>query len=180
MKYLIVAVFCMLAAIQIEAQKPPKAQSPAKLAKEAAELEKQGNYLKAAVYYETAYADKEDNLEWIYKAGNCYLYVRDYANAAKCLADVKEQDGNSKFDRPGYKYAIALKQSGQYDEARTAFEDFIAQYKGADAEKMRKIVDTEIKGCSFATKNKETIDPSIIVQHLPAAINTEQIGRAHV
>jgi WD40-like Beta Propeller Repeat len=177
MKYLILTIFCMLAASS-QAQKPPKAQSPAKLAKEAAELEKQGNYMKAAVYYETAYAEKEENLEWIYKAGSCYLYVRDYANAAKCLADVKEQDANPKFEKPGYKYAIALKQTGQYDEARAAFEEFIAQYKGADVEKMRKIVDTEIKGCAFALKNKETIDPATTIQHLPAAVNTEQMDFA--
>jgi tetratricopeptide (TPR) repeat protein len=179
MKYLILALFCMLA-VQSQAQKPPKTQSSAKLAKEAAELEKQGNYMKAAVYYETAYAEKEENLEWIYKAGTCYLYVRDYANAAKCLADVKEQQSNAKFDKPAYKYAIALKQSGQYNEARAAFEEFIAQYKGADLEKMRKIVDTEIKGCSFALKNKETATATTSIIHLPAAINTEQMDFAPV
>lgn len=181
MKRLIIFCLCSLAWGQwAEAQKPEKSKSPSKLAKEAAELEKKGDYQKAAVYYETAYIQKEDNLEWIYSAGRCYLYVRDYANAAKCLADVKDQDKNPKFDKPGYKYALALKQSGQYTEAIDAFQQFIADYKGGDAETMRKVVDTEIKGCNFAIKAKEATNEDIQIEHLPAVVNTDKVEFAPI
>lgn len=183
MKKIFFYCFCMLAACQVamaQPSKPDKSKSPAKLAKEAAELEKAGDYMKAAVYYETAYTQKEENLEWVYNAGRCYLYVRDYANAAKCLADVKDQDKNPKFDKPGYKYALALKQSGQYSEAIDAFQQFIADYKGGDAEAMRKIVDTEIKGCNFGIKAKESTTDGIELEHLPAVVNTEKVEFAPI
>ncbi len=174
-------IFCAALLLSQWAQaQPEKSKSPAKLAKEAAAFEKEGQFQKAAIYYETAYVQKEENLEWIYNAGRCYLYVRDYANAAKCLADVKDQDKNPKFDKPGYKYALALKQSGQYAEAADAFQQFIADYKGADAEILRKVVDTEIKGCNFALKAKETTNQEVQLEHLPAVVNTEKIEFAPI
>ncbi len=178
MKRIFLLFFAAFACVQMASAQPDKGgktKSPAKLAKEAAELEKAGDYMKAAVYYETAYIEKEDNLEWIYNAGRCYLYVRDYANAAKCFADVKDQDKNPKFDKPGYRYALALKQSGQYEEAIDAFQQFIADYKGADADNLRKIVDTEIKGCNFALKAKENTTQGIAIEHLPSVINTDKV-----
>lgn len=180
MKSLLFVFLCLVVANDLIAQKPEKTKSPSKLAKEAADFEKSGDLLKAAVYYESAFAQKEDNLEWMYQAGRCYLFVRDYANAAKCLERVKDQEANPKFDKPGYKYALALKQAGQYGKAREAFEAFVGRYNGADAENMRKIVDTEIKGCNYAIKALEAVDNSIALQHLPSSINTEKVEFAPI
>ena len=180
MKRTILYCLCLFLALPLLNAQKDKGKSPAKLAKEAQELEKLGDYQKAAVYYETAYVQKEDNLEWIYNAGRCFLYVRDYANAAKCLEKVKDQDKNPKMDKPGYKYALALKQSGQYEQAIEAFQKFSANYKGADAEALRKIVDTEIKGCNFALKAQDYTTEGISIEHLPSAINTEKVEFAPI
>lgn len=180
MKRTILYCLCLFLALPLLNAQKDKGKSPAKLAKEAQDLEKTGDFQKAAVYYETAYVQKEDNLEWIYNAGRCFLYVRDYANAAKCLEKVKDQDKNPKMDKPGYKYALALKQSGQYEEAINAFQTFIANYKGADAEALRKVVDTEIKGCNFALKAQDYTTEGISIEHLPSAINTDKVEFAPI
>lgn len=181
MKKIILGTFCaFFMGVYTQEVQAQKDKSPAKLAKEAAEFEKAGDYLKAAVYYETAYNKKTDNIEWVYQAGRCFLYMRDYTNAVKCLEKVKDQDANTKFDKPGYKYALALKQTGQYEKARQQFEEFIAQYKGADAEVLRKIVEAEVKGCNFALKASESTDAGVALQHLPALINTDKIEFAPI
>ncbi|MCH2044420.1 MAG: outer membrane peptidoglycan-associated protein [Saprospiraceae bacterium] len=153
-------------------QAPPTLKNPKKLVKDAAEYEKSGDYFRAAVYYEAAYSLKEDKADYIYDAGRCYLEIRDYANAAKCLEKVK--DKNKDFDKPGYKYAISLKQNGQYNEAKTAFTGFISSYNGDDKLEMKDRVETEIKGCNFALKAQDYTDPTIFIKHLPTTINTDK------
>ncbi|MCP4438681.1 MAG: tetratricopeptide repeat protein [Aureispira sp.] len=143
-----------------------------KRAKEAAEYEKSGDFNSAAVFYEGIYAEKPDKEEYIYKAGNCYYLIRDYANAVKCLEKVKEK--NEEYDKPGYKYAICLKQSGQPEKAKIAFDEFIRAYKAEDKDVIKELVETEIKGCNFALKAKEFTSSTISLQHLDANINTDK------
>merc|ERR1711935_202815 len=88
----------------------------------AANFEKSGDFYQAAIFYEAAFAAKSTKKEYIYKAGNCYFKLRDYANASKCLKNV--QDANDKYDKPGYKYALSSKQNGQHNEASKAFQAF--------------------------------------------------------
>jgi len=162
-----------LLATGLMAQEPPQ-KSWKKLMKEAEEFEKLGDLYRAAQYYESAYAQKIDKKDLMYHAGKCYLETRDYANAAKCLELVKEEHTNTNYIQPGFKYARALKQTGQYEEAKDAFTKFINAYNGADKEKMREIVDTEIQGCNFALKAQEYTNANITVQHLDPNVNTDR------
>lgn len=143
-----------------------------KRVKLAAEYEKSGDFNSAAVTYESIFAEKPDKEEYIYKAGNCYYLIRDYANAVKCLENVKTK--NEDYDKPGYKYAICLKQSSQPEKAKIAFDEFIRAYKGEDKDVLKDLVETEIKGCNFALKAKEFTSESISLQHLDANINTDK------
>lgn len=107
-------------------------------------------------------------------AGVCYLKVRDYANAVKCLADVKDKNNEKNYDKPGYQYALALKQTGQYQAAKDAFNEFLKEYKGSDKDEMQAKITTEIQGCNFALKAQEYTNPNISLSHLALNINTEK------
>ncbi len=170
---LIALLFLGLQSQELYAQKAPQ-KSWKKLKKEAEEFEKLGDLGRAALYYESAYSQKNDKKELVYKAGKCYLETRDYANAVKCLVDVKDMNNENDFDKPGYKYALALKQTGQYEEAKTAFNDFVSNYKGDDRELMRDVVDTEIQGCNFALKAQEYTNPNTSILHLDPNVNTDK------
>ena len=155
------------------AQNAPQ-KSWKKLEKEAEEFEKLGDLGRAALYYESAYAQKEDKKYLIYRAGNCYLETRDYANAVKCLVEVKDDNANSDYDKPGLKYAQALKQTGKYEESKEAFNNFMSNYNGGDKEAVREIVDTEVQGCNFALKAQEYTNANISISHLDPNVNTDK------
>jgi|GEM_PF-1088705 len=143
-----------------------------KRAKMAAAFEKSGDLHRAAVYYKGVYKEKPEKTEYIFKAGNCFLQLRDYDNAVKALAIVKDDNNNNKFDKPGYKYALALKQSGQTEKAKEAFNTFLEVYQGEDKDIYKELVENEIKGCNYALKAKEYTDPLVTLEHLSPKINS--------
>lgn len=172
-KALILIVFLLGCQATVFAQKPSGGKNPTKIAQEAANFEKAGDYYRAGIYYESAFALDAKKLDYAYNAGRCFLEARDYANAVKNLEKVK--DKNKEYDKPGYKYAMALKQTSQYEAAKTAFEAFIAVYPGDDKLMMKERVDTEIKGCNFALKAQENTDPNVHIEHMdPNVINTDK------
>ncbi|MCP4438682.1 MAG: outer membrane peptidoglycan-associated protein [Aureispira sp.] len=143
-----------------------------KRAKEAEALEAKGNFHGAAVFYEQVYAEKSDKPEYIYKAGNCYFLMRDYSNAVKCLGAVKNQ--NEEYDKPGFKFGVALKQNKQPAKAKVALKAFINSYNGEDKAALKRIVDAEIQGCDFALKEKELTNTAITLKFLDKYINSER------
>lgn len=144
-----------------------------KLVKEADEFEKLGDLLKAAQFYEEAYNSKKDK-KFTYKAGKNYMEVRHYAKAVKSLEPVKGINNDAAYDKPGYFYALALKQSGQFSESRIIFESFISSYEGSDIEKMREIVEVEIQGCTYALRGSEITNTDINVSILDFNVNTDR------
>ena len=157
-------------------QSSPTSKNPKKLVKEAGKYEKSGDYSRAAVHYEAAYQIKKNKPSYIYDAGRCYLEARDYAKAVECLEKVK--DKNKDYDKPGYKYALALKQNGQYEEATTAFIDFIGKYNDKDKLEIDNRVKMEIQGCNLALKTKNSTNSNIRIEHLPTTINTDKTESA--
>jgi hypothetical protein len=152
-----------------------KAAKPSQMAKQAADYEKMGDFQQAAVFFEQAYNAAEDGKdEWMYRAGRNYMQMRDYANAAKCLEVVKDEHNNKSYDKAPYYYALALKQTGKYTEAKAAFEGFLKNYKGSDVEKLREGINTEIKGCSFGERLTSNASADFVIQHLDANINTDK------
>lgn len=161
----------------LEAQKKTK---PEKMAKQAADLEKNGDFMQAGTYYKSAFEAKPDKIDWAYRAGLCFMEMRDYANAVESFRALKDIHNNKNYDKPSLKYALALKQTGAYEEAKKAFESFIAKYNGSDKSLMREMVDVEIKGCNFAIRARENIDSDVSIELLDANINTDKTEYAPI
>ncbi|BDS13734.1 tetratricopeptide repeat protein [Aureispira anguillae] len=142
--------------------------------KMAQNFEKAGDYYQAAVYYEGIYAEKSDKPEYSYQAGVCYYLLRDYANTVKTLEPVKDQ--NDIYDKPGYKYAVALKQTGQAAKAKSAFDQFIKSYPSTkdDYKEFKEACENEIKGCDFALNKKKHTNDAVKIELLDAKINTNK------
>jgi hypothetical protein len=143
-----------------------------KRAKMAADFEKSGDLYTAAVYYRGVYEEKKDKPEYSFKAGQCFLNLRDYENAVISLEVVKDDNNNSKYNKPGYKYALALKQTGAANKAKEAFNAFLLSYQGDDKELYREFVENELKGCNYALKAQQYTNPAVNVEHLSPKINS--------
>lgn len=169
--FLLLTLFAFLGTETVQAQKSLPWKKRLKMAQE---YERAGDYYQAAVYYEGVYNEKSDKPEYIYKAGNCYYLLRDYENAIKALEPVK--DKNEEFDKPGYKYALSLKQTGKAEKAKGAFRSFIQSYPKdkEDYGTFKTICENEIKGCEFALNKEEHTKPGITVALLDAKINTNK------
>jgi len=126
---------------------PAAGQSWKKLRQQAEELEQNGDYASAAEVYEQAWNKKNKRTELIYKAGENYSQVRNYAEAANAYRNAL--DDPKDFPLAGLKYARALKQQGKYDPAIQAFREFGNNYKGAGKEQLDLILQNEIKGAEL-------------------------------
>ena len=150
-----------------------------KHAKLAEQLYKQGEYADAAEHYEAAWQKKTKKKEFIYQAAECYAMIKDYRKAAEAYQYVKED--NKDFTLPGLKYARALKQDGQYDEASRALVNFINVYKGKDKDVVAKIVEKEIQGCEIGIQMLENSEVSNIeFEHLNENVNSNRADFAPV
>jgi hypothetical protein len=168
-RHLTLFIICTLLSTIIDAQD----QLPwRKRAKMAADFEKSGDLYTAAVYYRGVYEEKKDKPEYSFKAGQCFLNLRDYENAVASLEVVKDDNNNSKYDKPGYKYALALKQTGAANKAKEAFNNFLLSYQGDDKELYREFVENELKGCNYALKAQQYTNPAVNIEHLSPKINS--------
>ena len=145
------------------------AQDFKKNVKAGEELYKKGNYQQAVELFAAALKEKDDE-KVNYLAGDCYLKIRDYANAVIHLEKVKAK--NSVYDKPGYKYAKALMQSGKYGEAKKEFLEFGLHYNGADKPQMELLTKMQMKGCDFGIENSSK-DPNLGVNHADRGINSD-------
>lgn len=143
-----------------------------KRAKMASDFEKRGDLYQAAVYYRGVYEEKNDKPEYSFKAGRCFLNLRDYKNAVQSLEVVKDDNNNPKYDKPGYKYALALKQTGAANKAKEAFNKFLLDYQGDDKELYRAFVENELKGCNYALKAQQYTNPAVNIEHLSPKVNS--------
>lgn len=147
-----------------------QAQSWRKIAKEADQSYEAGNYADAAKLYEQAWRKKNKKKELIYKAGEAYDLLRDYPNAAKAFANVK--DDNDDFPLAGLYYARNLKQSNDYDQAIRAFNDFLNKYTGEDKSLLENIINVEIEGTQLAKVAAANADKKVEFLHLGGGINS--------
>lgn len=147
-----------------------QAQSWKKLKKQAEAEYEADNYLESAKLYEQAWSSKNKKLELIYQAGIIYDLLRDYPNAARAFANVKDQTDD--FPLAGLYYARNLKQSNNYDQALQAFNDFIINYTGEDKSILERIIQIEMEGTQLAKIAAASTDPNIELIHLGPGINT--------
>lgn len=127
---------------------PLMGQSWTKLKKEGEENAKEGFYMEAADAFYRAWLLKPDKLELAYKAGTYSYMVKEYALAVNSLEPVSHWNEPDKI--AGYKYARALKQNGQHEEAIIAFNKFMEVYQGPVKEVLGQIIEREISGSRLA------------------------------
>ncbi|MCH2021797.1 MAG: tetratricopeptide repeat protein, partial [Saprospiraceae bacterium] len=137
-------------------------------------FEKSGDLYQAAVYYEGVYAEKNDKEEYLYRAGDCYFLLRDYLNAVRCFGNLK--DDYDFYDKPGYKYALSLKQSGEPEKAKNAFKNFINNYspEKEDFNYLKAACESQIMGCDFILNKANYTNNAISVIQLDAKINSNK------
>ena len=176
MKFYMSIILCLcFLSVSVQAQN----LSWRKHAKLAEQLYKQGEYADAAEHYEAAWQKKTKKKEYIYKAAECYAMINDYRKAAEAYQYVKED--NKDFTLPGLKYARALKQDGQYDEASRALVNFISAYDGKDKDVVSQIVQKEVQGCELGIQMLENSEVSDIeFEHLDENVNSKQADFAPV
>lgn len=136
-------------------------------------LYKNGQYEEAGQHYRDGWKKKTKKKELIYKAGESFFLVKDYANAVDCWQHVK--DDYNTYPMIGLQYARALKQNGQYEAASSELVNFLSNYKGDDKGVISLIVQNEIKGCELAARlASKGDDANILINHLSSNINTPE------
>jgi hypothetical protein len=144
-----------------------------KHAKLADEFYKKAQYAEAADHYQKAWVEKPKKDELIFKAGESYYIIKDYARAAAAYEKVKDE--TKQYPMVGLKYARSLKQSGQYDQAAKELANFIDGYKGSDKATLAQTVENEIKGCELGQEMQASgPDPDVEVVHLSDNINSPE------
>jgi hypothetical protein len=131
---------------------PLSGQSWTKLKKEGEEFAKEGFYMEAADAFYRAWLLKPEKLELAYKAGTYSYLVKEYALAVNSLEPVSHWNEPDKI--AGYKYARALKQNGQHEEAIIAFNKFLEVYQGPDKDVLSLIIEREVSGSRLAMFDK--------------------------
>ncbi|MEY4935366.1 MAG: hypothetical protein RIS64_1725 [Bacteroidota bacterium] len=135
-----------------------------------------GKTLEAAFHFEAAWKQKRTQKELVYQAGVLYAQARDYAKAVQLLAYTK--DDIKAFPSARYKYALALKQSGQYDEAARELVIAINTYMGKDRNEVIEKLQYELSGCSLGIQMEAAASaemagrPKIKLDHLNENINS--------
>lgn len=151
-----------------------RAQDYPTLVRTAERLYADGKYADAGEYFEKAWRVKTQKQELIFRAGECYYWMKDYRKAADCYQFVKRE--NERFPLVGLKYARSLKQDGRYREAMEEFKWFARDYKGPGKEQLDKIIVSDIKGCEMgielAAQKPKTLP--IEVQILPEWVNSPE------
>lgn len=141
----------------------------------ASDLYKQGRFADAAEQYERAWRLKSNRNDYLFKAGECYFWVKDYRKAIECFKIIKRE--NEKFELVGLKYARALKQDGRYKDAIEEFKWFAKDYKGPGKGLLDRIIVNDIRGCEMGIELATAAKPKelpIEVQLLPEYTNSPE------
>lgn len=156
--------------------------------KEAERLEAAGNLARAAEHYEQAWQKKNSKKDLIFKAADLYYKIKDYRKAAASYEYVKND--NDDFPLVGLKFARSLKQDGQYDKAKSAFQTFLDAYSGQGKSILQDVIRKEVIGCELASKLPLKANRSIELKYIenvnsdnneisPAVYNNEMFFAAN-
>ena len=137
----------------------------------ALQLEKEGDFFAAAENFRMAWEKKQSKEELIYKAAENYYRLNDYRNAAEAYQHVPANFNNDPLIK--LKYARALKQDGQYDKARTAFEEVAETYTGPDKAILQDIVRVELRGIDLTRDVAANLDRRMEILHPGVMVNSD-------
>ncbi|MFZ4543192.1 MAG: hypothetical protein ACOYOA_04010 [Saprospiraceae bacterium] len=132
----------------------------------------EGKFAEAASLYEAAWKSNSKKTKYIYQAAETYAMIRDYQRAAECYKIVKD---DKEFLLAKLYFARCLKQSGSPEKAIAEYASFISNYGGTGADKLRDIVQVEIRGCEFAIQStKSAAKNPIQISRLGSTINSNE------
>lgn len=168
---LILVIFSFTTYAQV--QKPSSDMSYRKKITMGDEFMQKGDFGSAAVFYQSAFEEKPKKIEIAEKAGNAFVKIRDYKNAATMFNILKDDAKN--YPKAQYYYALAIKQTGDYKNAVTEFESFINNYRAEDFNDMNDKVANEVNGCELAIRamNKD-VEPDIEIEYLSRMVNSDE------
>jgi hypothetical protein len=163
-------VLCLLASLAVTSLSAQE-MSWRKHRKLAQQLEKEGDYFAAAENYRMAWEKKQGKEELIYLAAENYFRLRDYRNAADAYQHVPNNFNDDQLVL--LKYARALKQDGQYDKARTVFQQLSDSYTGPDKAILQDIVAVELRGIDLVRSLTSGMDRRMEILHPGVSVNSE-------
>ena len=130
----------------------------------------------AATHYEAAWSLKPKNLAYLNEAAQLYLKAREYRKAAESFGTLKD---NKIFPNARLQYAMALQQSGQFDDAIPEFLLYINSYEGKDREKMQDRIEEYIQGCTAAiVQSDSAVSKKMSIEHLNENVNSPDDDKA--
>ncbi len=139
---------------------------------------RKSKYDEAAAFYEQAWIAKPKKKQYIYQAAEYYALVRNYPKAADAYKNLKN---DPEFPLAQLYHARMLKQSGTPDKAAAEYADFMSNYGGTDADKLRDIVQLEIRGCEFAQQSiKAAAKNPLQIKRLGPTVNSSEADFAPV
>jgi len=160
MKYIFLAVSLFVLPTLLEAQPLAGASNEEKVLAAADSARRTNNWFIALENYETAY-DQNDDLPLRPEIALMNLNLRDIKaavrNYTQVFRRVESSDTTNNIHR--YHFGRALKMDGQYDEARTYFEDFLLHNTDEQLERFTKL---ELEGIKlYRDMPKETSEVAL-------------------
>ncbi len=162
LKFILLFAFALSAIAQLAAQ-PMRNNLPEDIIAAADEQFAKKNWSDAADWYLKYYDLDKTDRETAYKIAQCYLQLRDYTKAETWLSRAvskttsRKKAGktidNDAMTEAKFQYARVLKMNEKYDEAITAFDDYISLAKEGD--KFLSLAKAEWQGAKIASSMKE-------------------------
>lgn len=166
-RLLVSILLFLFTCLAVTAQDKMSSKKHVKLAEQ---LLSEKKYSAAAQHYEAAWSQKPKKLEWLHLAAQCFLKAREYRKAADAFGTVKD---NKFFPQARLYYAIALQQSGQFDEAIPEFLLYLNGNMSQERDNLQGRIEDYINGCSAAIRQSDSSESKKIeLEHLSATVNS--------
>ncbi len=133
-------------------------------------MQAQGKPAEAALQLELAGREKSDHPELLFEAGILYAESRDYLKSAETFRTIKND--SARFPDLRLRFANALKQNEQYEEAIREYLSYLKNYTGKDCDLATEKIQDEIAGASFALRQSGRPADSVVLERLDGQINT--------
>ncbi len=143
--FLSFAILFSLFSLVASAQPITKSSDETNLALAAKKLEEK-DYYQALAMYTKVYESKED-ITYLPIMAECCLQLRDYTKAVKYYSTFLRKDKEGKFNNLRYNYGLALKMTGDYEEAIPEFQSYIG---AVTDEKLKELAQIQIAGAEKA------------------------------
>lgn len=173
LKQFAILFICFITAWAVQAQ-PESDEKPVrfkfrKILKQGNNQLKEGNIYAAAETYEEILKNRTGEMKVMWNLATVYEAARDYKNAKKWYKEVYEKDPVA-YQMAQFKYALMLKMTGEYIDAKELFLSFSKSYKGEDYVNRRRWAKDEAEGCDLAIASIDN-PAQVNLTHLDEKVN---------